>query len=182
MFVTSAGDAATGIVLDRTAFCLRKRAEHELKVYFPSLSSRTMTYKGMLTTKQLPNFFPDLSDPRMESAMAIVHSRFSTNTFPSWPLAHPFRFVAHNGEINTARGNRNWMRAREALLESDLIPGDMTPAVPDLRPARQRHRLVRRGAGAAAPRWSQPAARRDDDDPRGVGERHRRWTRPPGVL
>ncbi len=84
----------------------------------------------MLTTDQLENFFPDLSDERMESALAIVHSRFSTNTFPSWPLAHPFRFIAHNGEINTARGNRNWMRAREALLESDLIPGDLSRLYP----------------------------------------------------
>ena len=125
MFVTSEGGDLSGIELDRVAFCLRKRAEHELEVYFPSLSSRTLIYKGMLTTEQLENFFPDLSDERMESALAIVHSRFSTNTFPSWPLAHPFRFIAHNGEINTARGNRNWMRAREALLESDLIPGDL---------------------------------------------------------
>ena len=70
----------------------------------------------MLTTNQLPEYFPDLSDPRFESAIALVHSRFSTNTFPSWPLAHPYRFVAHNGEINTVRGNRNWMSAREALL------------------------------------------------------------------
>ncbi|MFI5426025.1 glutamate synthase central domain-containing protein [Aeromicrobium sp. UC242_57] len=130
MFLASAGEPLSGIALDRAAFGLRKRSEHELAVYFPSLSSRTLVYKGMLTTDQLENFFPDLRDERMESALAIVHSRFSTNTFPSWPLAHPFRFVAHNGEINTARGNRNWMRAREALLESDLIPGDMQRLFP----------------------------------------------------
>ena len=130
VFVTAAGEPQSGIELDRTAYCLRKRAEHELEVYFPSLSCRTLVYKGMLTPEQLEGFFPDLADPRMESAMAIVHSRFSTNTFPSWPLAHPFRFIAHNGEINTARGNRNWMRAREALLESDLIPGDMNRLFP----------------------------------------------------
>ncbi len=130
VFVTAAGEPQSGIELDRTAYCLRKRAEHELEVYFPSLSSRTLVYKGMLTPEQLEGFFPDLADPRMESAMAIVHSRFSTNTFPSWPLAHPFRFIAHNGEINTARGNRNWMRAREALLESDLIPGDLNRLFP----------------------------------------------------
>ncbi|MEO6604069.1 MAG: glutamate synthase central domain-containing protein, partial [Aeromicrobium sp.] len=129
MFVSAPGKE-TGLELDRLAFCLRKRAEHELDVYFPSLSSRTLIYKGMLTTDQLENFFPDLSDSRMESALAIVHSRFSTNTFPSWPLAHPFRFIAHNGEINTARGNRNWMRAREALLESDLIPGELSRLFP----------------------------------------------------
>ena len=93
-------------------------------VYFASLSARTIVYKGMLTAPQLEPFFPDLSDPRYEPALALVHSRFSTNTFPSWPLAHPYRYVAHNGEINTLRGNRNWMRAREAMLASDAHPGD----------------------------------------------------------
>ncbi|MEV6226678.1 glutamate synthase large subunit [Saccharopolyspora shandongensis] len=124
-----------GVELDRLAFGLRKRAERVaeqdgLELYFPSLSSRTMVYKGMLTTEQLPAFFPDLGDERLVSAIALVHSRFSTNTFPSWPLAHPFRYVAHNGEINTIRGNRNRMRAREALLESDLIPGDLSRLYP----------------------------------------------------
>ena len=118
---------ATGIDLDRRVFVARKRIEHELapeqKTYFPSLSSRTLIYKGMFTTPQLGAFYPDLADERVESALALVHSRFSTNTFPSWPLAHPYRFIAHNGEINTVQGNRNWMRTREALLESDLIPG-----------------------------------------------------------
>ncbi|RYJ05489.1 MAG: glutamate synthase subunit alpha, partial [Actinomycetales bacterium] len=130
VFVTASGEPREGILLDRLAYCLRKRAEHEVGVYFPSLSCRTLIYKGMLTTEQLDEFFPDLRDPRMESALAIVHSRFSTNTFPSWPLAHPFRFVAHNGEINTARGNRNWMRAREATLSSELIPGDLQRLFP----------------------------------------------------
>jgi glutamate synthase (NADPH) large chain len=113
-----------GIELDRRVYPFRKRAERS-EVYFPSLSSRTMAYKGMLTTMQLPQFFPDLRDERCKSAIAIVHSRFSTNTFPSWPLAHPFRFVAHNGEINTVRGNRNRMHAREAMLASARIPGDL---------------------------------------------------------
>ncbi|MEW2121730.1 glutamate synthase large subunit [Streptomyces sp. NPDC005474] len=112
---------AKGIDLDRKAFALRKRAEREVGVYFPSLSARTIVYKGMLTTGQLEPFFPDLSDRRFASAVALVHSRFSTNTFPSWPLAHPYRFVAHNGEINTVKGNRNWMRARESQLVSDLF-------------------------------------------------------------
>nr|MDQ3416995.1 glutamate synthase subunit alpha [Actinomycetota bacterium] len=119
-----------GIELDRLAFCLRKRAELELGVYFPTLSSRTIGYKGMLTPAQLTAFYPELDDPRITSALAVVHSRFSTNTFPSWPLAHPFRFLAHNGEINTVMGNRNWMRAREALLASDLIPGDLQRLFP----------------------------------------------------
>ncbi|MYR97286.1 glutamate synthase large subunit [Streptomyces sp. SID8374] len=112
---------STGIVLDRKAFVLRKRAEREAGVYFPSLSARTIVYKGMLTTGQLEPFFPDLSDRRFASTVALVHSRFSTNTFPSWPLAHPYRFVAHNGEINTVKGNRNWMKARESQLASSLF-------------------------------------------------------------
>ena len=116
--------------LERLAFILRKRAERDAGVYFPSLSTRTIVYKGMLTTAQLEPFFPDLSDPRTASALGMVHSRFSTNTFPSWPLAHPFRLIAHNGEINTVKGNRNWMRAREALLRSDLIPGDLDRLFP----------------------------------------------------
>src|SRR4051794_19779342 len=112
--------------LERRAFVLRKRAERSAReagssLYLPSLSSRTITYKGMLTTDQLPAFFPDLRDERYESAIALVHSRFSTNTFPSWPLAHPFRLIAHNGEINTIKGNRNRMRAREAMLETQLF-------------------------------------------------------------
>ncbi|MEU0808125.1 glutamate synthase large subunit [Streptomyces sp. NPDC005970] len=116
-----ADGASSGLALDRKAFVLRKRAEREAGVYFPSLSSRTLVYKGMLTTGQLEPFFPDLSDRRFATAVALVHSRFSTNTFPSWPLAHPYRFVAHNGEINTVKGNRNWMRARESQLVSDLF-------------------------------------------------------------
>ncbi|GGU89285.1 glutamate synthase [Streptomyces litmocidini] len=112
---------STGIALDRKAFVLRKRAEREAATYFPSLSARTIVYKGMLTTGQLEPFFPDLSDRRCATAVALVHSRFSTNTFPSWPLAHPYRFVAHNGEINTVKGNRNWMTAREAQLDSTVF-------------------------------------------------------------
>ncbi|WP_406338049.1 glutamate synthase large subunit [Streptomyces sp. NBC_01620] len=114
------GESA-GIALDRKAFVLRKRAEREAGVYFPSLSARTIVYKGMLTTGQLEPFFPDLSDRRLATTVALVHSRFSTNTFPSWPLAHPYRFVAHNGEINTVKGNRNWMKARESQLASSLF-------------------------------------------------------------
>ena len=129
-----------GLALDRRVYVARKRIENELDptagggVYFPSLSSRTMVYKGMLTTTQLGAFFLDLNDSRVESALALVHSRFSTNTFPSWPLAHPFRFIAHNGEINTVQGNRNWMRAREALLASDLLPGDLERIFPICTP------------------------------------------------
>ncbi|GAA1961024.1 glutamate synthase large subunit [Nocardioides panacihumi] len=134
VFLAGAGKRVTGMALERLAFVLRKRAEHETDVYFPSLSARTLVYKGMLTTAQLADVFPDLRDERMASAIAVVHSRFSTNTFPSWPLSHPFRFIAHNGEINTVMGNRNWMRAREALLTSELIPGDLERIFPICTP------------------------------------------------
>ncbi len=123
------------LALERRAFVLRKRAEHAVDgLYFPSLSARTLVYKGMLTSEQLRQFFPDLRDPRFESGLALVHSRFSTNTFPSWPLAHPYRYMAHNGEINTLAGNRNWMRAREALLSTSLIEGDLSRIYPVCTP------------------------------------------------
>ncbi|MEP9417256.1 glutamate synthase large subunit [Gordonia sp. VNQ95] len=130
---------ADGMTLERKAFVVRKRVQHELgnkgagadgpgreTVYFPSLSGKTFVYKGMLTTPQLREFYVDLQDSRVESALGLVHSRFSTNTFPSWPLAHPFRRVAHNGEINTVTGNENWMRAREALIDTELFGGEGT--------------------------------------------------------
>jgi len=134
LFVSSAMGRQVALGLDRLAFGLRKRAEREVEVYFASLSARTVVYKGMLTTGQLEPFFPDLSDPRFATELALVHSRFSTNTFPSWPLAHPYRLIAHNGEINTVKGNRNWMRARESLLTSDIIPGDLERLFPICTP------------------------------------------------
>jgi hypothetical protein len=102
---TDGGGGRSGLELDRVAFVLRKRAGREAGVYFLSLSARTLVYKGMPTTGQLEPFFPDLSDRSFASAIGLVHSRFSTNTFPSWPLAHPYRYIAHNGEINTVKGN-----------------------------------------------------------------------------
>ena len=153
-FTTEAG--TSGIELDRILYLARKRFEHDIRldagpdeaneamggasaqhdgVYFPSLSSRTIVYKGMLTTGQLAAFYPDLVDQRFESAIALVHSRFSTNTFPSWPLAHPYRLVAHNGEINTIKGNRNWMQARHSSLESELFgSGELQRALPICTP------------------------------------------------
>lgn len=128
------GDAGNLMRLERRAFCVRKRSGHEADVYFPSLSARTLVYKGMLTGPQLGAFFPDLNDERFESAIGLVHSRFSTNTFPSWPLAHPYRYIAHNGEINTMRGNRNWMRTRESMLGTDLIPGELDRLYPIVTP------------------------------------------------
>src|SRR6201997_2887092 len=119
-----------GMELERMAFCLRKRAEHETGIYFASLSARTIVYKGMLSAPQLGPFFPDLSDERYESSLALVHSRFSTNTFPSWPRSHPYRYIAHNGEINTLRGNVNWMHARQSLLASELFGEDIEKILP----------------------------------------------------
>jgi len=135
LFLASSDKAGeTGLELERRVYCVRKRAERDHDVYFPSLSGRTIVYKGMLTEEQLVTFYPDLSDERVTSSLGLVHSRFSTNTFPSWPLAHPYRFVAHNGEINTLRGNRNWMLARESKLATDLIPGDLDRLYPIVTP------------------------------------------------
>ena len=128
-----APDEIVGIELERRLFRLRKRSERTLGAYHASLSSRTIVYKGMVTTLQLEPFYPDLSDERFASTLALVHSRFSTNTFPSWPLAHPFRMIAHNGEINTVKGNRNWMAAREAQLSSEAL-GDLKQLSPIVTP------------------------------------------------
>ncbi|MBI4628113.1 MAG: glutamate synthase subunit alpha, partial [Candidatus Rokubacteria bacterium] len=101
--------------------------------YLPSLSSNTLIYKGMLSADQIETMYPDLTDPDVESALALVHQRFSTNTFPSWPLAHPYRYIAHNGEINTLRGNINWMHAREALCRSEVLGDDLKKVLPVTR-------------------------------------------------
>jgi glutamate synthase (NADPH/NADH) large chain len=129
---------------ERKLYVIRKRFEHASDVlpmpdtakqcsYVVSLSCNTLIYKGMLTADQLAPMFPDLSDPALESALALVHQRFSTNTFPSWPLAHPYRLVAHNGEINTLTGNINWMRAREGLLQSEVLGDDLQKVLPVIR-------------------------------------------------
>jgi glutamate synthase (NADPH/NADH) large chain len=129
---------------ERKLYVIRKRVEHavdRLKMnarsrrffYIVSLSSNTVIYKGMLKADQVEPMFPDLADEDLQSALALVHQRFSTNTFPSWPLAHPYRFIAHNGEINTLRGNINWMRAREGLLQSDVFGDDLQKLLPVIR-------------------------------------------------
>ena len=135
LFLAAIDPGLSPYAMERRAYVTRKRAEHETGTYFPSLSTRTVVYKGMLTTGQLQPFFPDLLDERFTSALVLVHSRFSTNTFPSWPLAHPYRYIAHNGEINTVKGNRNWMRAREALLRGPHeLPDDLTRLFPICTP------------------------------------------------
>src|SRR5689334_10608371 len=121
---------------ERKLYVIRRVAEIAAGpgLVIPSFSSRTIVYKGMLTSPQVLGYFPDLADPRTKSALALVHSRFSTNTFPSWELAHPYRMIAHNGEINTLRGNVNWMRARESQLASELFGDDLQKVLPVVRP------------------------------------------------
>src|SRR4051794_10201176 len=121
---------------ERKLYVIRRVAELTAgpELVVPSLSARTLVYKGMLTAPQLGRYYPDLADPRLASALALVHSRFSTNTFPSWELAHPYRMIAHNGEINTLRGNVNWMRARESQLASELFGDDLRKVLPIVRP------------------------------------------------
>jgi glutamate synthase (NADPH/NADH) large chain len=146
VFVGIGDDTAAAtdpLAFERKLYVIRKRLEHQVDAldlaekkafYVVSLSARTMVWKGMLTAAQLPEFFVDLRDADMESALALVHQRFSTNTFPSWPLAHPYRVIAHNGEINTLRGNINWMRAREGLLATPLFAeGDLQQLLPVIR-------------------------------------------------
>ncbi len=147
-FVIGLGDKGPGLpglpdeAFERRLFVIRKQFENSIRVsgmkgweqiYLPSLSSRILIYKGMLTSEQLGPFYPELKDPDMVSAIALVHSRFSTNTFPNWELAHPFRYIAHNGEINTLRGNINWMRAREALFETELFGDEIKKVIPVIR-------------------------------------------------
>ena len=146
VFVTKRDASGSELVddeLERHVYLARKRIEHALpamldgaSAYFPSLSARVVCYKGMLTPDQLQRFYADLRDERVETALALVHSRFSTNTFPSWPLAHPYRMLAHNGEINTVQGNENWMRAREGVMHSERLP-DLERAFPICTPARR---------------------------------------------
>jgi glutamate synthase (NADPH) large chain len=139
LFVGRGPDLADDDAFERKLYVIRRRARHTVRrldipekanFYIPSLSCRTIVYKGMLNSDQLTAFYPDLVDDRIESALAMVHSRFSTNTFPSWQRAHPYRMVAHNGEINTLRGNVNWMHARESMFASKLFGDDLKKCVP----------------------------------------------------
>ncbi len=128
--------AADQDAFERKLYVIRRVAEIAAgpELVIPSFSSRTLVYKGMLTSPQVLGYYPDLQDPRTKSALALVHSRFSTNTFPSWELAHPYRMIAHNGEINTLRGNVNWMRARESQLACELFGDDLPKVLPVVRP------------------------------------------------
>jgi len=135
IFVQRSAAITDPLAFERKLYVIRARAEHELRsacpgFYVPSFSHRTIIYKGMLNSEQVDEYYPDLADPTVESALALVHSRFSTNTFPSWHRSHPYRFIAHNGEINTLRGNINWMHARESLFSSDLFGDDVKKLLP----------------------------------------------------
>jgi len=143
VFIGRGADVKSELAFERKLYVIRKRAYSEVRTstadgaeswYAPSLSARTFVYKGMLLTTQLDQYFIDLKSPVMESALAIVHSRFSTNTFPSWDRAHPYRYIAHNGEINTLRGNINWMKAREAQFASEAFGEDMEKIPPIINP------------------------------------------------
>ncbi len=143
VFVARSPDITDDMAFERKLYIIRRRAENEIRFsgmqggeyfYIPSLSHKTFVYKGMLTTWQLQEYYPDLSDEDMESAIALVHSRFSTNTFPSWDRAHPYRYIIHNGEINTLRGNINWMHAREAVLSTDLFGDEIEKIFPIIQP------------------------------------------------
>jgi len=135
VFIAAADEIDDQGAFERKLYVIRRVIEREAGpgLSMPSFSSRTLVYKGMLTAPQLPRYFPDLRDPRVASRLTLVHSRFSTNTFPSWELAHPFRMIAHNGEVNTLRGNVNWMRARESQLASELFGDDLHKVLPVVR-------------------------------------------------
>ncbi len=139
IFIGRSAHLPDRLAFERKLYVIRKRATnairytaHDENFYIPSLSSRTIVYKGMLTPMQVPEFYPDLQDHRMEAAIVLVHSRFSTNTFPSWERSHPYRYLIHNGEINTLRGNQNWMKTRQAMLASELWGDDMQKIFPIL--------------------------------------------------
>ncbi len=135
VLIAASDEIETQDDFERKLYVIRRLIERAAGpgLVLPSFSSRTIVYKGMLTAPQLPRYFTDLRDPRLASRLALVHSRFSTNTFPSWELAHPYRMIAHNGEINTLRGNINWMRARESQLASELFGEDLEKVVPVVR-------------------------------------------------
>src|SRR5713101_1419066 len=139
VFLKRSADLHDDLAFERKLYIIRRQAENAIRYanipggdyfYIPSLSYKTLVYKGMLTPRQVTTFYPDLSDPLMETALAVIHSRFSTNTFPSWERSHPYRYMIHNGEINTLRGNDNWMHARQAMLASELFGDDVRKLFP----------------------------------------------------
>jgi glutamate synthase (ferredoxin) len=179
VFIRRNPEITDELAFERKLYVIRKRAYSEIRTstlagaefwYVVSLSSRTMVYKGMLLTGQLDQYFLDLHNPLLETALAIVHSRFSTNTFPSWDRAHPYRYIAHNGEINTVRGNMNWMHAREARFECELFGDDIEQIRPIINPNGSDSGMFDNTLELLVLAGPLAAARRDDDDPRAVVE------------
>jgi glutamate synthase (NADPH/NADH) large chain/glutamate synthase (ferredoxin) len=139
IFIGRGNDVIVQDALERKLYVIRKTAsaaiqhlnlKHGKEYYVPSMSSRTIIYKGLLLADQVGTYYRDLTDERCVSALGLVHQRFSTNTFPEWPLAHPYRYVAHNGEINTVKGNYNWMKAREGVMSSPVLGDDLKKLYP----------------------------------------------------
>ncbi len=182
VFIGRGNDVIVQDALERKLYVIRKTAsahiqslklKHSKEYYVVSMSSRTVIYKGLLLADQVGTYYKDLQDTRCVSALGLVHQRFSTNTFPEWPLAHPYRYVAHNGEINTVKGNYNWMKAREGVMASPVLGADLQKLYP----------ISFAGQSDAADDGGLPAgAGRDDDDPRALGAAHHHGRAPPGFL
>ena len=191
IFIGRGADVMVPDALERKLYVIRKAASHKIQAlklkhgreYFvPSMSTRTIVYKGLLLADQVGHYYADLRDPRVDSAIALVHQRFSTNTFPSWELAHPYRLIAHNGEINTVKGNFNWIRAREGVMSSPVLREDLGKLFPLIYEGQSDYRLLRQRARTAPDvgciRWP----RGDDDDSRGMGAAHADGRQPARVL
>ena len=191
IFIGRGNDVIVQDALERKLYVIRKTAsahiqalklKHSKEYYVPSMSSRTVIYKGLLLADQVGTYYLDLKDPRCVSALGLVHQRFSTNTFPEWPLAHPYRYVAHNGEINTVKGNYNWMKAREGVMSSPVLGADLQKLYPISFPGPVRHRHLRQLPGTADHGRLPDQPGRDDDDSRALGAAHHHGRAPPRVL
>jgi glutamate synthase domain-containing protein 1 len=183
VFIGRGTDVIVQDALERKLYVIRKtasaaiqnlRLKHSKEYYVPSMSSRTVVYKGLLLADQVGQYYMDLKDPRCVSALALVHQRFSTNTFPEWPLAHPYRYVAHNGEINTAGARRRDVLARARRRPEEAVSHQLPKPVG--------HRHLRQLPGAAVDGRLPAGAGGDDDDPRAVGAAHADGRAPQGVL
>ena len=173
VFIGRSADVKDELGFERKLYVIRRRAELAIRYsadeaeggsfYLPSMSCRKIVYKGMLTTEQVGGFYLDLQEELVESAIGLVHSRFSTNTFPSWERAHPYRFMIHNGEINTMRGNVNWMHARQSLFESELFGDDIAKVKPVINPDGSDTAMFDNTLEFLYSEWSFPATCGDDD-------------------
>ena len=190
-FFQRSSDVEDDMAFERKLYLLRRRLqneiakldlEHEGYFYVNSLSCRTVIYKGLLMADRISTYFLDLQNPTVVSALALVHQRFSTNTFPTWDLAHPFRYIAHNGEINTLRGNRNWMVARQARMTSEVFGEELKSLFPLVKQIRLRLRHTRQRDRTALSGRAQSAPCHDDAHSGGVGQRRADVAGEEGVL